>query len=899
MEQRRPLRATLAAALWLACCSSPASAPDSRTGHDVGSVPDGRADAADSTPGDGPAQGDQLADLGSVPACLAAQCSKQLTSVTLKDAPYQATASVSSGASGCQRGYQLSTTQPLLASAPATPRALTEQTSWPTVRTCSPMFDALYALALDEVRQNSVASISDGAFNNGKPMTCPAGGCFETGKQWRYVWTRDTAYSVDLGLAALDPTRAMNSLLFKLSRRRDGSAPEIVQDTGTGGSYPVSTDRVVWSMGARTLLHYLSGSTRTKFRDQAYAAMKNTIARDRAVAFDATHGLYRGEQSFLDWREQSYPPWVKDDPVHIGMSKALSTNVGHLSILELAAQLGLEQKDSMATTFLMWATSLRAAIFKRFYVSDSKLLGTMITTGLDQAVAGHYDLLGSALAVLYDVGTPAHSSEVLARYPHLPKGPPVIWPQQQQTPIYHNRALWPFVTAYWLRAAKKARNDAAAVNGVASLMRGAALNLSNMENFEMVSGLPHVKDPGSGGKDLSGPVINSPRQLWSVAGYVSMVHDIVFGLETSPQGIRFLPYIPAKLRQTLFQHATTLVLNNFPYHGKKITVTVKLPASSGTGAYKVGSVRINGQAHTQDFVPPGKLAKNNLWEVTLVGSAETASTIKLVKKTSDMRQLFGPRTPKITGMALSGGKIKVSFNSGGQAAADIAFNIYCDGNRWASALAGSSTSWIATNTSSASPSHCCAVESYFLVSGNVSRRSAPWCYWGPGSNRVKAVAASSFKNSGGKWVVNHGKGHYEGWGDPGHKLVIESFKPSFSGDHLLQVVAGNGAGPINTGVTCALKVVLVQEAGTGKQVAKGYMMMPHLGNWTAWRDASFVRVKLSAAKTYRVTISSDKQSVNMSAFAHFKQYTGGQGGSAGAFNRVNIAQLKVLSLTAK
>ena len=32
-----------------------------------------------------------------------------------------------------------------------------------------------------------------------------------------YVWTRDTAYAVDLGLALLDPDRAMNSLDFKLS----------------------------------------------------------------------------------------------------------------------------------------------------------------------------------------------------------------------------------------------------------------------------------------------------------------------------------------------------------------------------------------------------------------------------------------------------------------------------------------------------------------------------------------------------------------------------------------------------------------------------------------------------------------------------------------------------------
>jgi hypothetical protein len=32
-------------------------------------------------------------------------------------------------------------------------------------------------------------------------------------------------------------------------------------------------------------------------------------------------------------------------------------------------------------------------------------------------------------------------------------GAPVIWPQQQDMPVYHNRAIWPFVTAYGLKAA--------------------------------------------------------------------------------------------------------------------------------------------------------------------------------------------------------------------------------------------------------------------------------------------------------------------------------------------------------------------------------------------------------------------------------------------------------------
>ena len=51
-----------------------------------------------------------------------------------------------------------------------------------------------------------------------------------------------------------------------------------------------------------------------------------------------------------------------------------------------------------------------------------------------------------------------------------------------------------------------------------SLMRGAALNLSNMENLEWQTGRNWVEDG-----EFSGPVVNSRRQLWSVAGFLVVI----------------------------------------------------------------------------------------------------------------------------------------------------------------------------------------------------------------------------------------------------------------------------------------------------------------------------------------------------------------------------------------
>ncbi|MFO0744438.1 MAG: hypothetical protein U1F43_02045 [Myxococcota bacterium] len=445
--------------------------------------------------------------------------------------------------SACHRHYVLSSTATRRDNLPASPRAIDEAEGAPTVRTGNDLFDALHALALAEVGEASVAQIADGAFDQGRPQACGAAGCFETGRKWTWVWTRDTSFAIDLGLAAMDPARAADSLLFKVSARRDGQGAaderQIVQDTGSGGSWPVSSDRVVWALGAEAVLAQLDDPARASFRDAAWAALKGTVEKDRAVVYDATTGLYRGEQSFLDWREQSYPAWTSQDVNDIAGSRALSTNCLHLRALEIAAALGDEVGDgTRAATYRGWADALRTAIRARLWLEADGQFATFMPSYLDATPSRRFDLLGSALAILGGVATPEQARRMLSGYPMYGPGAPVIWPEQQQTAIYHNRAEWPFVDAYWLRAAKLVGHDAVATRMVKALVRGAALNLSNMENLEAKTGSPYVDDG-----PWSGPVVSSQRQLWSIGGYLSMVHETLFGLEASRAGLAVRPYL--------------------------------------------------------------------------------------------------------------------------------------------------------------------------------------------------------------------------------------------------------------------------------------------------------------------------------------------------------------------
>lgn len=749
----------------------------------------------------------------------------------------------------------------------------------------SPLFDGLHALAMKELGELSVAQIEDGGFNDGQPVAC--GGCFETGELWKYVWTRDTAYAVDLGAGAVDPARALASLKFKLSARRDGTDLQIVQDTGSGGSYPVSTDRVVWALGARAVLPYLPGPERDAFEAQALEALKNTIETDRRLVFDATDGLYRGEQSFLDWREQSYPAFVAEDTVPIATSKALSTNVLHYEALKLASELAAaDGQQDVSQRFGAWAEALARAIRETFWLDDQGVFSTLKTGDFGGSVVRRFDLLGNSLVILAGIATPEQARRVVENYPHLGASAPVQWPQQQLTPIYHNRAEWPFVTAYWLHAAAAVGNGESAHRSVMALLRGAALNVSNMENFEVVSGAPFVEDG-----DYSGPVVNSRRQLWSVAGFLGMVHRSLFGLNLDAESLHVLPHVTARTYREVFGGTGPVELRGVRVPEGRVHVTLNFPTEfQGDGFFEVDGLTLNGKAVDRK-IPRSQLGPENQVEVTF-GAVRPAGALRQADA-ADWREMFQPRTPEITGVTAVEGGIRVDFSRNDESE-ELEFRVFRDGVDVSGKLADGDVAFVDSTPGLAEKSPCYEVESRFVSSGNYSQRSRPVCFWGPQFQRVMAFSATQFGHVGGQPSQNYGRFHYEGWGDVGHQLTVPGVVVASTGKALFQVVYGNGAGPMNTGITAAVKALKVVDEQTQGVVAEGALVMPHLGDWARWADSNTVAAELVEGRSYRVEIVSDAAYSNMSAFEHFADYTGGLGGRGGEFNRVNIAELKVL-----
>lgn len=64
--------------------------------------------------------------------------------------------------------------------------------------------------------------------------------------------------------------------------------------------------------------------------------MKRSLDDDLITVY-GEDGLVRGETSFIDWREQSYPKWMQTADIY--RSEAMSTNMVHAIALQCASEM--------------------------------------------------------------------------------------------------------------------------------------------------------------------------------------------------------------------------------------------------------------------------------------------------------------------------------------------------------------------------------------------------------------------------------------------------------------------------------------------------------------------------------------------------------------------------------
>ena len=140
------------------------------------------------------------------------------------------------------------------------------------------------------------------------------------------------------------------------------------------------------------------------------------------------------------------------------------------------------------------------------------------------------------------------------------------------------------MASYWTLAQAKAGNEQGVVEGIGSVFRPAALFATNKENFNLDNGDYYTE-------------LNSSNMLWSLAGNLALTQQVLFGIHFEKDGLRIAPFVPESF-------AADRTLENFPYRGARLAITVK-----GYGD-KVKSLTLNGKALDPSKVIPAKdLAK--------------------------------------------------------------------------------------------------------------------------------------------------------------------------------------------------------------------------------------------------------------------------------------------------
>lgn len=412
--------------------------------------------------------------------------------------------------------------------------------AFPRLKTPNRLHTAIYNMGLDEM------------VNAVEPDTT-----LRTGKEWAGVWTRDVSYSIILSMAYLQPEASRISLMKKVD-----SLGRIIQDTGSGGAWPVSTDREIWAVAAWEV--YLATGDR-QWLEFIYPVIKKSVDTDLATVH--RDGAVDGETSFIDWREQSYPKWMQT--ADIFASQAHGTSVVHTQAVDILSRIArLLGHTAESEKYARTAQSLKESVNAKFWNPEKGLMD-MYTYGRTFPISNpRSETLGQSLAIIFGQTGDDRALQITQNIPVTPFGPAIFYPQIADMPPYHNNALWPFVAAYYTLANAEAGNEQGVLEGIGSIFRPAALFATNKENF--------VLDNGDIATEL-----NSSNMLWSLAGNIAVTHRVLFGLRFTPEGLRFYPAVPRAL-------AATRTLENLRYHGATVNVTV-----NGWGN-RIASATVNG-----------------------------------------------------------------------------------------------------------------------------------------------------------------------------------------------------------------------------------------------------------------------------------------------------------------
>ena len=657
---------------------------------------------------------------------------------------------------------------------------------YPRLTTSNTLHAAVFNMGLDEM------------VNAVEPDTT-----LRTGKEWAGVWTRDVSYSIILSMAYMQPEASKISLMKKVNANG-----RIIQDTGSGGAWPVSSDRMIWAVAAYEVYKVTGDKEWLKF---IYPVIRDSFEDDFKVVYNAESGLVRGETSFIDWREQSYPKWMQTADIY--NSEAMNTSVVHAEGLRILSKIADELgKKKEAKRYAEAAKSLTDAINRVFWMDD-KGYYAMYTYGRENMILNpRAETLGESLAILFNVASPERAKIISQSNPTTPYGVAIFYPQISDMPSYHNNALWPFVASYWTLACAKAGNEQATLQGFGSVFRPAALFATNKENFNLDNG------------DIA-TELNSSNMLWSLSGNIALTCRILFGINYEDNGLSFSPFVPKVM-------ADNRTLSNFTYRDAKLNITVK-----GHGQH-IKSFMLNGK-ECKPFIPADIKGVN---EIVIEMDCEEIPA----QAVNNQPNLKAPLTPIawIEDGRLCWNPIEYIGH----------YEVILNGKRVAKTR---QTSYALTE------------QGEWQVIG-VSEAGVESFASEPRSNADRFIVEmpdekTSMKSAEISYQPLTPIAGYNGNGfvetDHSTAAISVTIDVPADGEYAFSLRYANGNGPVNTENKCAIRTLTVD----GNKI--GTVVMPHRGvaNWDDWGMTNEVKTELKAGKhTLCIEYRPENENMNLS-----------------------------------
>ncbi|MDD2797652.1 MAG: hypothetical protein PHV20_03570 [Bacteroidales bacterium] len=656
----------------------------------------------------------------------------------------------------------------------------TNLSAQPSYRSDYTISDAVYNLSLEEM----IKAIEPDS-------------TFRTGQDWAGVWTRDISYSIILSMAHMQPKVTKYSLMRKVKNDR------IIQDTGTGGSYPVSTDRIVWATAAWELYKATGDYDWLKY---AYIVIKNSIEDDILNAYDPTTGLVRGESSFLDWREQTYPKWMQ--PIDIYQSENLGTNAIHYNANMVLSQMAtLMNDEATAEKHLAIANKIKEGINTYLWIPGKGYYGQYRYGRNHLILSDKSETLGEAVCVLFGIAEGERAKSVIANTPVLNWGAPCLYPQIPDIPPYHNNAIWPFVQSYFALASAKVGNESAALHQISAIYRTTTMFLTNKENMVAETG------------DFAGTQINSSRMLWSLSGNIALVHKLLFGINFNANSLTFHPLIP----KTLSGKRT---LSNFHYRNSILNITMEGFGNS------IKKFEIDGVETKPEIA--GNLSGKHDIRITLNNTNDSDA------KTNLVGNKFSPEAPLAT---LSKGIIhwKKVDNA-------IKYRVIKNGE----------TEAITTKCAIAATNPTAEYQVQAIDhNGIASFASEPIVLDNTGNATTYQIEEFAPKSE--RLSTGYTGGGFVEIGKKTNTGIEIPIEIAATGQYTIQVRYANGNGHIHSDNKCAIRTLRVNNQFTGT------LVMPQRGDgeWSNWGLSNAIGVKLNKGKnTISIIFESANENMN-------------------------------------